>query len=46
MRFPPEAQEWWPAFTTAPTTLVEIITVGTPAEARTLISLCPTDADP
>ncbi|MFD3732225.1 hypothetical protein [Streptomyces sp. NPDC058632] len=46
VRFPPPAQKRWQTFTTDPTTLVEIITAGTPAEARTPISLCLTDADP
>ncbi|MGI3204123.1 hypothetical protein ACRJ4W_50235 [Streptomyces sp. GLT-R25] len=46
VRFLPADRSRWLAFTTDPRTLGEIITAGTPAEARTLISLCLTDADP
>ncbi|MET9818843.1 hypothetical protein [Streptomyces sp. NPDC006355] len=35
----------WQTFTTDPGTLMEIITASTQAEARTLISLCLTDAE-
>lgn len=46
VRFLPAGQSRWLTFTTDPKTLMEIITAGTLAEARTLISLCLTDAAP
>ncbi|GCB52069.1 hypothetical protein [Streptomyces sp. NL15-2K] len=46
VRFLAAGQTHWQTFTTDPTTLMEIITAGTSAEVRTLISLCLTDADP
>ncbi|MET9817226.1 MULTISPECIES: hypothetical protein [unclassified Streptomyces] len=46
VRFLPIGQTQWRTFTTDRVTLVEIITAGNLAEARTLISLCLTDADP
>ncbi|MGA5452700.1 hypothetical protein ACPCVO_39295 [Streptomyces umbrinus] len=46
IRFLPADQTRWLTFTTDIRTLGEIITADTAAEARTLISLCLTDADP
>ncbi|WP_192583565.1 hypothetical protein [Streptomyces albicerus] len=46
VRFLPTGQARWLTITTDPRTLMEIIAAGSLAEARTLISLCPTDADP
>ncbi|MEU3095907.1 hypothetical protein ABZ690_14105 [Streptomyces sp. NPDC006967] len=45
VRFRAADQTAWQTFTTDPKTLMEVITAGTLAEARTLISLCLTDAD-
>jgi hypothetical protein len=44
VRFLLDGETHWRHFTTDLTTLTEIITAGTLAEARTLISLCLTDA--
>lgn len=46
VRFLATGQTRCQTFTTDPNTLMEIITARTLAEARTLISLCLTDADP
>ncbi|MFD5786781.1 hypothetical protein ACFWH1_09105 [Streptomyces sp. NPDC127037] len=46
VRFLPTGQTRWLTFTTDPKTLMEIITADTLPEARTLISLCLTDAGP
>jgi hypothetical protein len=46
VRFLATGQKNRQTFTTDPQTLMEIITAGTLAEARTLISLCLTDANP
>ncbi|MET9987477.1 hypothetical protein [Streptomyces rochei] len=45
VRFLALGQTRWQTFTTDSGTLMEIITVSTLAEARTLISLCLTDAE-
>ncbi|MET9835673.1 hypothetical protein ABZ508_14135 [Streptomyces lavendulocolor] len=44
VRFLPTGQTQWLTFTTDRVTLMEIITAHSAAEARTLISLCLTDA--
>jgi hypothetical protein len=46
VRFLPADRTPSRTFTTDPATLMEIVTAGTLAEARTLISLCLTDAAP
>ncbi|MDK1342045.1 hypothetical protein QNO09_01665 [Streptomyces sp. 378] len=46
VRFQATGQTRWQTFTIDPNTLMEIIGAGTLAEARTLISLCLTDAAP
>ncbi|KOV49788.1 hypothetical protein ADL00_45480 [Streptomyces sp. AS58] len=46
VRFLAVGQTRWQTFTTDPVTLMEIITAGTLAEARTLVSLCLTEAGP
>ncbi|MBM7087227.1 hypothetical protein JTP67_01300 [Streptomyces sp. S12] len=43
VRFLSTGQTRWLTFTTDPTALIEIITAGRLAEARTLMSLCLTD---
>nr|WP_024126413.1 MULTISPECIES: hypothetical protein [unclassified Streptomyces]AHE39032.1 hypothetical protein pFRL3_255 [Streptomyces sp. FR1]AHE39555.1 hypothetical protein pFRL4_322c [Streptomyces sp. F2]AHE40272.1 hypothetical protein pFRL6_185 [Streptomyces sp. F12] len=45
-RYQAADQDSWHTFATDPETLVAIITATTLAEARTLISLCLTDAAP
>jgi hypothetical protein len=45
VRFLATGRTQWQTFTTDIQTLGEIITADTPAEVRTLISLCLTDAD-
>ncbi|MEU0651405.1 hypothetical protein ABZ485_04010 [Streptomyces albogriseolus] len=45
VRFQTAGRTRWQTFTTDPAALMEIITAGTLAEARTLISLCLTDAE-
>ncbi|MET9988357.1 hypothetical protein PS783_30750 [Streptomyces enissocaesilis] len=45
-RFQATGQQEWRTFTTTSQTLIEIISAPTLAEARTLISLCLTDAAP
>ncbi|MGI3222639.1 hypothetical protein ACRJ4B_00140 [Streptomyces sp. GTA36] len=46
VRFLPVGEARWRVFTTDWDTLVEIIEAGSLPEARTLISLCLTDAEP